>query len=271
MEDSCPNFDKDPFDRQRCIEGWDQALISSQKALVLGVGAIGSAVAQFLCRLGVSQVVIVDKDVVVTSNLNRQMLYGPADVGKRKVDAAEECLKRYHVADPSVTTVRAMHLDAVEHWGDIVRVAKESTVIFNLIDVGSQFDYAVMALGDALHIPVLSGSSFSYLWMTEYFTGLPKATSLSYCPADVATKSPQGDKLTPELITTYEKIDFIQPDDNPPTRSIGSNCFVAMTAGMTAVQMWTMALLGNPMPNFVKGDIIRQYDEGLLVFPQAKP
>ena len=266
----CPEYDKDPFDRQKCIEGWNQPLISSQRALVLGVGAIGCSVAQFLCRLGVSQVVVVDKDVVVASNLNRQMLFGPEDVGKRKVDAAVECLKRYHVADPKTTVVKAMHIDAVEHWGDIVRVAKDSTVIFNLIDVGEQFDFAVMALGEALHIPVLSGSSFAYVWMTEFFTGKPGATSLSYSPPDMKKKTPQGDKLTPELITSYEKLDFIKPDNNPPTRSIGSNAFVAMTAGMTAVQMWAMALLGNPMPNFVKGDIIRQYDENLLVFPQAE-
>jgi len=269
--EECPDYDKDPFDRQRCIEGWNQTLISSQRALVLGVGAIGSAVAQYLCRVGVSQIVIVDKDVVVASNLNRQTLYGPADVGRRKVDAAEDCLKRYHIADPTITTVKALHIDAVDNWGEIVRVAKDSTVIFNLIDVGQQFDYAVLALGAALHIPVLSGSSFAYLWMTEFFTGKPGATSLSYYPPDCVKKSPEGDKLTPELIMTYDKIDFIKPDDNPPTRSIGSNVFVAMTAGMTAVQVWTMYLLGNPMPNFIKGDIIRQYDEGLLVFPQAEP
>jgi len=265
---SCEEYDKDPFDRQRCIEGWDQSLVSRQKALVLGVGAIGSAVAQYLCRIGVKTIIILDKDVVVASNLNRQTLYGPSDVGRRKVDAACDCLRRYHVADPSATTVIPVHMDAVENWGEIVKMAKDSTVIFNLIDVGEQFDFAVMALGNALHIPVLSGSSFAYIWMTEFYTGKPTATSLSYCPQDVAKKSPQGDKLTPELITTYEKLDFIKPDDNPPTRSIGSNVFVAMTAGMTAVQMWTMSLFGNPMPNFVKGDIIRVYDEGLLVFPQ---
>jgi len=199
------------------------------------------------------------------------MLFGPEDVGKRKVDAAAACLKRYHVPDPKITTVKAVHIDAVEHWGDIVRFAKESTVIFNNIDVGAQFDYAVMALGEALHIPVLSGSSFAYIWMTEFFTGLPGATSLSYCPADKVGKTPEGDKLTPELIMTYDKLDCITPDNNPPTRSIGSNTFVAMTAGMTIVQMWTMFLLGHPMPNFVKGDIIRQYDENLLVCPQMEP
>jgi len=269
-EENVPDYDKDPFDRQKCIKGWNQPLIASQRVLVLGVGAIGSAVAQFVCRVGVSQVVIVDKDVVVGSNLNRQMLYGPDDVGKRKVDAAAECLRRYHVPDPKATVVKPVHIDAVEHWGDIVRFAKESTVIFNNIDVGGQFDYAVLALGSALHIPVLSGSSFSYIWLSEFFTGKPGATSLSYCPADMAGKTPESDKLTPELIMTYEKLDCIKPDDNPPTRSIGSNAFVAMTAGMTSVQMWVMYLLGNPMPNFVKGDIIRQYDEGLLVFPQQK-
>jgi len=268
---TCEEYDQDPFDRQKCMEGWDQTIVSRQNALVLGVGAIGSAVAQYLCRIGVKTVVLWDKDVVVGSNLNRQMLYGPSDVGRRKVEAAADCLRRYHVADPTVTTVTPVHIDAVEQWGTVVKMAKESTVIFNLIDFGEQFDYAVIALGSALHIPVLSGSSFSYIWVTEYFTGKPGATSLSYSPEDVSKKSPFGDKLTPELITTYEKLDCITPDKNPSTRSIGSNVFVAMTAGMTTVQMWTMTLFGHPMPNFVKGDIIRVYDEGLVVFPQNEP
>jgi hypothetical protein len=184
---------------------------------------------------------------------------------------AADCLRRYHVADPNTTTVKIVHADAIDHWGELVRLAKESTVIFNNIDVGAQFDYAVMALGDALHIPVLSGSSFSIVWLTEFYSGKPGATSLSYCPADMKGKSPFSDKLTPELITTYDKIDFIKPDDNPPTRSIGSNAFVAMRAGMTAAEMWTMSLFGHKMPGFVKSDIVHVYDEGILSFPQQNP
>ena len=270
-EPALADYDQDPFDRQRCMEGWDQTLLGKQRALVLGVGAIGCATAQFLCRLGVREVVLVDKDVVVASNLNRQTLFGPADVGRRKVDAAADCLRRYHVADGACTTVRAVHTDAVEHWGDIVALARAASVVFNNIDVGEQFDYAVMALGTALHIPVLSGSSFSYVWMSEFFSAAPGATSLSYQPADKKGTTPFGNKLTPELITTYTRLDCITPDANPPTRSIGSNVFVAMTAGMTAVQLWTMALFGHPMPNFVKGDILRVFNEGLLVFPQQTP
>ncbi len=45
-------------------------------------------------RLGVSEVVMVDNDVVSASNLNRQVLYSGGDIGRRKVDAAVEGLDR---------------------------------------------------------------------------------------------------------------------------------------------------------------------------------
>ena len=263
------DFDSDPFDRQRCIEGWDQALVEKQRALVLGVGAVGCAAAQFLCRAGVGKVVLLDKDVVVASNLNRQTLYGPADVGRRKVDAAAECLRRYHVACARTTEVCAVHTDAVAHWDTVVALARDATAIFNCIDVGQQFDYAVMALGQALGVPVLMPSSFSYQWMAEFFTGRPAATSLGYNPAECASKAP-FDRLTPESVVGLAALDFIVPDPNPPTRSLGSCAFVAVTAGMVAAQMWVLSLFGHPMPNFVKGDIKRVFDEGLLVFPQQQ-
>lgn len=51
--------------------------------------------------------------------------------------------------------------DALKEWGKIVKVAQESTVIFNGIDVGCYFDYAVLSLAKSLGIPYASGSSYS--------------------------------------------------------------------------------------------------------------
>ena len=59
--------------------------MSKQSVLILGVGGLGSAVAVNLLRLGIGKLFLVDYDIVDVHNLNRQLLYSHADVGKPKV------------------------------------------------------------------------------------------------------------------------------------------------------------------------------------------
>ena len=51
----------------------------------MGVGGLGSVVAISLMRLGVGKLYLVDYDVVDIHNLNRQIIFSKADVGKPKV------------------------------------------------------------------------------------------------------------------------------------------------------------------------------------------
>ena len=48
-------------------------------------------------RLGVQEVILVDCDVVAASNVNRQVLFSKEDVGRRKVDAAQDGLQRHNI------------------------------------------------------------------------------------------------------------------------------------------------------------------------------
>ncbi len=66
-----PTDPKDPFDRQRRIEGWNQEKIESSVCLLLGTGGLGCSVALGLARLGVGKLILVDKDTVDVHNLNR--------------------------------------------------------------------------------------------------------------------------------------------------------------------------------------------------------
>ena len=64
------------------------------KICVVGAGGIGNPVATQLVGMGVGKIRIVDRDIVEISNLHRQHLYGEADVGKVKVEAAVERLQK---------------------------------------------------------------------------------------------------------------------------------------------------------------------------------
>jgi molybdopterin/thiamine biosynthesis adenylyltransferase/rhodanese-related sulfurtransferase len=70
------------------LEG-QQALLAS-RVLLIGAGGLGCPLAQYLAAAGVGTLGIVDFDVVDASNLHRQILYTPADVGRPKVDVAAE-------------------------------------------------------------------------------------------------------------------------------------------------------------------------------------
>ena len=65
-----------------------QARIESATALLIGLGGIGCAAASYLASSGVGQILLCDFDTVDETNLGRQTLYGPADVGKLKVARA---------------------------------------------------------------------------------------------------------------------------------------------------------------------------------------
>lgn len=69
-----------------------QRLLESS-VLLIGAGGLGCPTAQYLTAAGVGRIGIVDDDVVSASNLQRQILYSTADIGRPKVEVARERLE----------------------------------------------------------------------------------------------------------------------------------------------------------------------------------
>jgi adenylyltransferase/sulfurtransferase len=65
-----------------------QRRISNASVLMIGVGGIGCAAASYLASSGVGHIILNDFDTVDESNLGRQILFGPNDVGKSKAATA---------------------------------------------------------------------------------------------------------------------------------------------------------------------------------------
>jgi molybdopterin/thiamine biosynthesis adenylyltransferase len=70
-----------------------QSVLRDSSVLVLGLGGLGSAAAQYLAAAGIGRMVVADRDVVERSNLQRQILYAQSDVGRAKADAAADRLR----------------------------------------------------------------------------------------------------------------------------------------------------------------------------------
>ena len=71
-----------------------QKKIKGSSVLVIGAGALGCPVLQYLTAAGIGTLGIADNDWVDETNLNRQILYSLKDIGKPKPLAAKERLKQ---------------------------------------------------------------------------------------------------------------------------------------------------------------------------------
>ena len=87
-----------------------QQQIGEARVLLVGVGGIGCAAALYLASSGVGQIILNDFDTVDASNLGRQVLFGPDDVGKGKAATAAA---RLAVSNPDIRiAVIEQRLDA---------------------------------------------------------------------------------------------------------------------------------------------------------------
>src|ERR1039457_5879672 len=69
-----------------------QLKLKQAKVLCIGAGGLGSPLALYLAAAGVGTLGIVDFDVVDLTNLQRQVIHGTSDVGRKKLDSAADTL-----------------------------------------------------------------------------------------------------------------------------------------------------------------------------------
>jgi molybdopterin/thiamine biosynthesis adenylyltransferase len=98
------SIESDKYDRQKRIKGWDQKKISNARIMVIGVGATGNELVKNLVLAGVGTILLIDYDLIESSNLNRCILFNAkAAKNKRyKVDVVKEACK---VLNPDVEII----------------------------------------------------------------------------------------------------------------------------------------------------------------------
>ncbi len=83
------------YNRQIILRGFDfdgQEALKEARVLVVGLGGLGCAAAQYLAAAGVGHLTLLDFDTVALSNLQRQTLHRDATIGQAKVDSARDAL-----------------------------------------------------------------------------------------------------------------------------------------------------------------------------------
>jgi len=76
------------------IGGEGQRKLLETEIVLIGAGGIGSPAIQYLAAAGIGTLRVIDDDVVALANLQRQVLFGTADVGRAKTEVAGEAVAR---------------------------------------------------------------------------------------------------------------------------------------------------------------------------------
>ena len=94
-----------------------QQKLRSARILVIGAGGLGCPAMQYLAAAGIGKLIIVDFDRIDMTNLNRQILFTPEDIGEYKAEVAARKLKLFNpqietetITAPLSAAIAAGHL-----------------------------------------------------------------------------------------------------------------------------------------------------------------
>ena len=170
------------------IEGQQRLL--DAKALIIGLGGLGSPAALYLAASGVGQLTLCDHDTVDFSNLQRQIIHRTASVGQHKVASASAALREIN---PEVECIELpVRADEVQ-LRDLV--ARADVVL----DCSDNFTtrYAVNRVCLELRKPLVSGAAIQFDGQVSVFD-FRRPDSSSQEDAPEQTGAPCYNCLFPE-------------------------------------------------------------------------
>ena len=122
-------IDKDWQDRTRLLTGEEGIQrLTNASVLIVGLGGVGSAAAEYICRAGIGNITIVDHDTVHSTNRNRQLPALASTEGQLKAD---------------VVASRLMDINPLLNLTIIKKYLKDDSIVETL---APGFDYVVDAI-----------------------------------------------------------------------------------------------------------------------------
>ena len=109
--------------------------LANATVLVLGCGGVGSNCCEALARGGIGHFVILDKDIIAPSNINRQAIAFHSTIGKRKVDVMEAMIKDIN---PAATVIKRTEYLLSDNIDEFFASVLEQT--------GGKLDYVIDAI-----------------------------------------------------------------------------------------------------------------------------
>ncbi len=132
-----------------------QEKLQQAKVLIVGAGGLGCPAAQYLAASGIGTIGIADFDTISISNLHRQILYTPAEVGLSKAGTA---CKRLRLQNPGITLLPITKKITSENVMDIINN-------YDIVVDGTDNFETKYLLNDACvlsHKPFVYGAIYQY-------------------------------------------------------------------------------------------------------------
>ncbi|MDD5016041.1 MAG: HesA/MoeB/ThiF family protein [Atribacterota bacterium] len=106
----------------------EQVELLQSKVVIIGAGGLGGTVLELLTRMGVGKLIIADKDLIVDSNLNRQILSNETNLGQNK---AEVAVRRVKEINSSIEiTGHSVFIDS----DNVKKIIKGAEVVVDALD-----------------------------------------------------------------------------------------------------------------------------------------
>jgi len=210
------------FDRLELIIGDKINILKDKTILLLGLGGVGGYTFEALVRSGIGTIIVVDNDTIDVTNLNRQILTNQTNIGKYKVDEAEnrknilnkDCkiikIKEF-ITEDNINSLFNQKIDFVVDAIDTLKTKK--ALIKKCLEQNIKI-ISVMGTGNKMHPEKLE---------------IIDIRKTSYDPIAKEIRSfIKKENIKGKLIV-------ISSDENPlKSNKIGSNAFVPATAGLLA-------------------------------------
>ncbi|MDR0447213.1 MAG: HesA/MoeB/ThiF family protein [Treponema sp.] len=180
----------------------EQELLQTKKAAVIGCGGLGCYIAEFLARIGLGHLTLIDGDVFAQSNLNRQLYALETNPGKNKaLEAGERLLQIRSNLSLNVIDVFLTNKNAGE-------VLKGHDVIIDALD-NVKARLLVEKTAHTLEIPLVHGAVEG--WNAQVCTVFPGDFTLSMLyPADNEPDKPSVLSFTPAFCASLQASEAVK-------------------------------------------------------------
>lgn len=236
------------FDRQiRAFGQEGQRVLRDLTVSIVGLGGLGSQVAQALALLGVGRFILVDPDRLEASNANRIVCVSSRQVAKKlpKVEAIAETLKQICPVPPSFLSIRSK-INETQAWQAVLM----SDVLIGTVDSASARQFmnllSVCSLTPYLDAGVGVQAQEGHIQNAggQVKTVLP---GTDYCLAclNCEVRQQVEEQLTPEQREQSQRHGYIQGERVPNPQVVFLNGIVANILAWEVVKLATGCLPAN--------------------------
>jgi tRNA A37 threonylcarbamoyladenosine dehydratase len=198
------------------------ARLKSLRVAVIGLGGVGGTALEALVRSGVGHFLLIDHDLVQTSNLNRQILFLKDDIGEPKVNVAQ---KRIAQIDPGVEVspqkvfIDDANISIFDDW-------KPDFIIDAIDSVPSKA--ALIVWAEAHHCPIISSLGMG----NRLDPNQVVITNLGATSHDPLAKALRSELRKQNIDIDQTRVVFSNEEPSIKTRPIASVMTVTSKAGL---------------------------------------